>query len=312
MLPPFSFPFVLLLCFSLLPHTASGSFASVPLCISSTWSASLGRCMRSSHATCSSGAALTAVAANRSVYVSLSPASGLVPANSSWWWANATTPGPRVACTPTVATPACTAPAYYNLSLGSCVCAGGYYYPTGACSSAMLCPAGHFCPPGSTIWRDKNCGRGNYCPWGSSAPISCPPKGTVDAVRGPANGACLLPCKAATTLAPLHVAALAPFSDICAQQGVLTPFTLRVRRPCIYERRGRVPQPLLLRRPGAALFLLTQHNTRSAVFKCVYATRKNKVLRVECRFFFYFAIVVVGGQPPVAAVLTPNAPAAAP
>lgn len=71
------------------------------------------------------------------------------------------------------------------LSLSSC--AAGYYCPP-ASLGPQLCPAGHYCPPGSTMWRDKNCGRGHYCPWGSSAPISCPPKGTVDSALGPANG----------------------------------------------------------------------------------------------------------------------------
>ena len=31
-------------------------------------------------------------------------------------------------------------------------------------------------------------GRGSYCPWGSSAPISCGPKGAIDPVLGPSNG----------------------------------------------------------------------------------------------------------------------------
>ena len=34
----------------------------------------------------------------------------------------------------------------------------------------------------------QNCGLGSYCPWGSAAPISCGPRGAVDAVLGPANG----------------------------------------------------------------------------------------------------------------------------
>lgn len=67
------------------------------------------------------------------------------------------------------------------------VCPGGFFCR--GSSPPSLCPAGHYCPAGSTQWRDKNCGRNNYCPWGSSAPIPCPPKGTVDAVLGPANGA---------------------------------------------------------------------------------------------------------------------------
>ena len=29
---------------------------------------------------------------------------------------------------------------------------------------------------------------GNYCPEGSAAPIPCPLRGSVDPVRGPANG----------------------------------------------------------------------------------------------------------------------------
>lgn len=120
---------------------------------------------------------------------------------------------------------------------GSCVCAGGYYCPTGACSSATLCPPGHYCPPGSVTWRYKNCGRGNYCPWGSSAPIACPPKGTVDAVRGPANGACP---RAQSLALRLFAAppARRPKSVHATRRPVAAPIhPLRpcARRPCFYE-----------------------------------------------------------------------------
>ena len=51
---------------------------------------------------------------------------------------------------------------------------------------ALVCEC--VCPAGSTTWNDKNCGRGNFCPWGSSAPTSCGPRGAIDPVLGPANG----------------------------------------------------------------------------------------------------------------------------
>ena len=64
---------------------------------------------------------------------------------------------------------------------GCSSCAAAFFCPTGSPDSAQICPPGHYCPAGSTTWSDKNCGRGNYCAWGSSAPISCGPYGGVDA-----------------------------------------------------------------------------------------------------------------------------------
>lgn len=67
-------------------------------------------------------------------------------------------------------------------------CAGGYYCAVRG-APAVQCPAGWFCPVGSTAWNGYACGRGNYCPAGSAAPLSCGVKGAVDATLGPANGA---------------------------------------------------------------------------------------------------------------------------
>jgi hypothetical protein len=56
-----------------------------------------------------------------------------------------------------------------------------------ACSGP--CPAGYFCPQGSTSWYDFPCGRGSFCPQGSVGPTLCP---SSDAVLGPANGPAML------------------------------------------------------------------------------------------------------------------------
>ena len=58
--------------------------------------------------------------------------------------------------------------------------------------ACQQCVGGHFCPAGTSSWAHLNCGRGNYCPDGSGAPIPCPyqvpPPGGWGAlqVQGPA------------------------------------------------------------------------------------------------------------------------------
>ena len=61
---------------------------------------------------------------------------------------------------------------YYNTSCAACP-AGTFSKSAGA-TSCQACPGGHFCPPGSSSWAQLNCGRGSYCPEGSTAPIPCP------------------------------------------------------------------------------------------------------------------------------------------
>lgn len=50
-----------------------------------------------------------------------------------------------------------------------------------------MCPGGWVCPVGSTTWNAQSCGRGSYCPAGSSEPRSCGTRG-APGVRGTLNG----------------------------------------------------------------------------------------------------------------------------
>ena len=60
-------------------------------------------------------------------------------------------------------------------SAESCsLCPGGTFAKPYGSSSCAVCPEGHACPPGTSSWARLNCGRGNYCPEGSSGPIPCP------------------------------------------------------------------------------------------------------------------------------------------
>lgn len=82
-------------------------------------------------------------------------------------------------------------------------CPAGNYCPAGS-SAPTTCPRGHFCPTGTTSSAHLNCGRGNYCPLGSASPLPCPimipPIGGwgVRQVQGPAflveTAACLAHC----------------------------------------------------------------------------------------------------------------------
>lgn len=79
-------------------------------------------------------------------------------------------------------------------SLSVCTtCIGGSYASAEGSSVCATCPAGHWCATGCTSWAGNNCGRGNYCPAGSSAPTSCGPEGVVDPILGPANGPAFAP-----------------------------------------------------------------------------------------------------------------------
>lgn len=72
------------------------------------------------------------------------------------------------------------------------VCPAGSYCPGGVGSSTppQVCPAGWWCRAGQTAWNVNKCGRGYFCPAGSSAPIACPARNVFDAsFGGVANGA---------------------------------------------------------------------------------------------------------------------------
>ena len=56
-------------------------------------------------------------------------------------------------------------------------CAAGRYCPTP--TSSVLCPAGSFCPEGSSA--PALCPALSYCPLGSAQPLACPPGTTSDA-----------------------------------------------------------------------------------------------------------------------------------
>ena len=61
--------------------------------------------------------------------------------------------------------------------VSSCgLCTGGYYCPLSASVHATRkCPAGDFCPPGtSEIGYDNICPTGYKCPYGSVYPEACP------------------------------------------------------------------------------------------------------------------------------------------
>ena len=51
--------------------------------------------------------------------------------------------------------------------------AGSFTTPSGS-ATCQQCPGGHFCPSGTASWAHLSCGRGNYCPDGSGAPLPCP------------------------------------------------------------------------------------------------------------------------------------------
>ena len=71
-------------------------------------------------------------------------------------------------------------------------CAAGTFAQPFGSTSCEACPGGHACPAGTSSWARLNCGRGNYCPDGSGAPVPCPyqvpPSGGWGAlqVQGPA------------------------------------------------------------------------------------------------------------------------------
>jgi len=53
-------------------------------------------------------------------------------------------------------------------------CPGGTFSKRAGATSCAVCPAGHYCPPGTSSWARLNCGLGNFCPEGSSSPTPCP------------------------------------------------------------------------------------------------------------------------------------------
>ena len=60
-------------------------------------------------------------------------------------------------------------------SAPSCsLCPGGMFATPPGSTSCDACPAGHACPPGTSSWARLNCGRGNFCPKGSTTPTPCP------------------------------------------------------------------------------------------------------------------------------------------
>lgn len=76
-----------------------------------------------------------------------------------------------------------------SLSATLMPCPVGHYCMDG---SPKRCPGGYFCPLGTWDPRQTpagKCGRGNYCPEGSSAPLPCP---LVVGPNGPANGPAFL------------------------------------------------------------------------------------------------------------------------
>lgn len=53
-------------------------------------------------------------------------------------------------------------------------CPSGTFASVFGSTSCQPCPGGHACPSGTSSWARLNCGRGNYCPDGSSSPTPCP------------------------------------------------------------------------------------------------------------------------------------------
>ena len=54
------------------------------------------------------------------------------------------------------------------------LCPGGTFATAAGSTLCDACPAGHACPPGTSSWTRLNCGRGSYCPQGSTEPLPCP------------------------------------------------------------------------------------------------------------------------------------------
>jgi hypothetical protein len=54
------------------------------------------------------------------------------------------------------------------------LCPGGKFAKSYGSTTCDVCPAGHACPPGTSSWARLNCGRGRYCPEGSTVPLLCP------------------------------------------------------------------------------------------------------------------------------------------
>ena len=122
-------------------------------------------------------------------------------------------------------------------------CKAGSYCPSGTAShDAVLCPTGHFCPPGAgapmacpagtyqnsmgTSSQDQciTCTTGHYCPSGSNNPYDCP-AGTYSAAAGIGLRSQCVPCDAGMACpkneltAPLEVCA---FGHFCPSGTVYT------------------------------------------------------------------------------------------
>jgi hypothetical protein len=87
----------------------------------------------------------------------------------------------------------CPAGSYSAAGASSCSpCTPGTFSSLPGTATCRSCPGGHYCPAGTSLWADFNCGRGSFCPDGSSAPLPCPsevpPSGGWGAlqVQGPA------------------------------------------------------------------------------------------------------------------------------
>ena len=64
---------------------------------------------------------------------------------------------------------------YSFAGASSCTpCSAGTFSSAPGSTSCQQCPGGHFCSAGTASWASQNCGRGRYCPDGSSAPTPCP------------------------------------------------------------------------------------------------------------------------------------------
>jgi hypothetical protein len=75
----------------------------------------------------------------------------------------------------TITPSACLPGSYLPPSMFYCApCPSGTFSNQAGATSCAPCPAGKACAAGTSSWALRNCGRGSYCPEGSSAPTPCP------------------------------------------------------------------------------------------------------------------------------------------
>ena len=128
--------------------------------------------------------------------VTVAPDGRLFFADTVYGRVRALSPGPSAACAPPLPLPSQSSTSSFTPSSSPTLtptpspppCPAGTYGSSPAAGGCAPCPAGYYCPAGTTLPFALPCNAGSYCPAGSPIPIPCPPMGWTDATRGPANG----------------------------------------------------------------------------------------------------------------------------